>query len=546
MIYIKELYLELFSSPYYSFIEELSGTSFERKKLLGSFYTDYRVADELVNRMISAAQSSLIYSSEISIIDPFCGDGRLVVKFLNKLNSITNLEGRKINITLWDIDEEALESSRSKVSYIKQELKFNGEIRIEKTDTFISYIDEIGNYDFCITNPPWGLLKPLKIINRRVDGDIIDNYKEVLAAYDEYFRREFHYSHPTNRYGKWGTNLGRVGVEVATRLVSKNGICGFVSPSSLFNDQISKPFRELLFESKNIHSISYYQAKLKLYGNADVSSVTVVVKKGTTKSFKINTYGTDFNKVKFWVSEDKFEILKENDFRLPLEGGIEFLHFESIFSNFKTVKEVCSDNNLFFIRELDETRIAEKLVEKGKFCFAKGYMVNRYTFDDGSMYIDETKIKVPISADKHKLVWRDVSRSSQKRRVKATILEPYYIAGNSLGVIYSADTDASKLKILLAIFNSMIFEFQARGKLVSNHVSAGVIKTLKIPNLDNYALVDLVNKRLINESSDLLIEVLVAKMYGLNKSDFFSIVSSFDYSESEVEILETFWENNKR
>ena len=64
--------------------------------------------------------------------------------------------------------------------------------------------------------------------------------------------------------------------------------------------------------------------------------------------------------------------------------------------------------------------------------------------------------------------------------------------------------------------------------------------------MDNYDLVDLVNKRLINETSDLLIEVLVAKMYGLNKSDFFSIVSSFDYSESEVETLETFWENNKR
>ena len=543
---IKDFYLELFSSPYYQFIDELSETVQERKKLLGSFYTDQKVATELVRRILVLAPESLLYNSKISIIDPFCGDGRLIETFLRELDSLKKLKGREIDITLWDVDDDALLKSEDKINSVKAELGFVGNVTIENTDSFVSYIDQIGLYDFCITNPPWGLLKPLKIINNRIDDDIIDSYKNALSAYDDYFKSEFATSQPNRKFGKWGTNLGRAGVEVATCLIKNEGVCGFVSPASLFNDQVSLNFRRVLFDNYNIESISYFPAKLKLYGTADVSSVTVVLTKGMTEGISICIYNEEFAKESNYLDVSDLIRVRENGYRIGLENGIELLKFDHLFNNLKSMKEICEQHGLIFTRELDETRISEKFANKSQYKFAKGYMVDRYRFDNTDIYLDVDKIKIPKSAEFYKLVWRDVSRSTQSRRVKSTIIEPGFIAGNSLGIIYSNSNDLNKLKLLVAIFNSIIFEFQTKNKLVSNHVPVGVIKTIKIPDLvDNQTIVSLVDKRLSGDDVDLELEVLIAKLYNLDKNTFISIAQSFNYDNSEIEALSNFWERYK-
>ena len=132
-------------------------------------------------------------------------------------------------------------------------------------------------------------------------------------------------------------------------------------------------------------------------------------------------------------------------------------------------------------------------------------------------------------------MWRDVSRNSQKRRMKATILPPGYIAGNSLGVISNMDESKNKLLfLLLAIMNSMIFEFQARGQLVSNHVSSGVIKQLRIPRLaENEEILTKVDNQMAGQNEEWNIEVLIAKMYGLTKEQFMSVACRYNLSENE-------------
>lgn len=175
--------------------------------------------------------------------------------------------------------------------------------------------------------------------------------------------------------------------------------------------------------------------------------------------------------------------------------------------------------------------------------FAKGFMVDRYSFENANLYLDTNKIKIPKSVNYSKLVWRDVSRSTQSRRIKATLLEPNFIAGNSLGVIYSTNNDWNKLKLLLAIFNSIVFEFQTRNKLVSNHVPVGVIKTIKVPDLvENQDITVLVEKRMRGIEVDFELEVLVAKMYGLKKDDFISIAKSFNFNKDDITILSKTWE----
>ena len=166
-------------------------------------------------------------------------------------------------------------------------------------------------------------------------------------------------------------------------------------------------------------------------------------------------------------------------------------------------------------------------------------MVERYQFNEDGLYLNEEKVCPPITVDGWKLVWRDVSRNSQKRRIKATILNPGCIVGNSLGAICNMnEAENTFLFSLLAVMNSIVFEFQARGQLVSNHVSAGVIKQLRIPvQMDDERLQELVCNNMKTNKLEWEIEIRVAQLYGISREQFLNIISRFEFSREELDEL---------
>lgn len=538
---IKEFHLEAFSNPYYGFIEEFAQSEYESAKLLGKFYTDYSVAKEMIGRVTEKLPETY-REKELRIIDPFCGDGRLVAELLRELSKRKNCKDVEYRVTLWDVDANALENAKTVVSSVAELLNLNVKISTEKTDAFVSCFEVMGTFDICITNPPWGLLKPLKVFNSRCSSEELENYKASIAAYDDYMRQEFCVSQPKSKFGRWGTNLGRCGLEVALRLISQDGVCGVVSPASLFNDQVSVPLRKWIFNSFNIQSISYFPAELKLYGNADVSSITAVITSGYTEKIDIRIYDMNFGFCESTIKEENLSFVRNNDYLLPLEFGMDALNLQMKWDSFISLEEYCVKNGLRFVRELDETRLYEKVCDSGQYTFAKGYMVNKYTFEPDSMFVNEDVVEIPKTAEYVKLVWRDVSRNSQKRRIKATILPESCVAGNSLGAIYSETNDINLLKCILAVMNSYVFEFQARKQLVSNHVPVGVIKKVKIPNITvTPELVYLVERKLSGEAVDDYIEVWVAKMYKLQLEEFMKIVFTFNEDEDVTEHLKQLW-----
>lgn len=534
---VSDIKLQVFSNQYYEFVEKLVKNDFEDSKVLGKFYTDTTVAGRMVEELLSKFKCR---KEIIRIIDPFCGDGRLVAVLLSHINLHEEYRDKDIQVVLWDIDQVAVEVARDNLDKIKNSLSLNVVIEAAKTDAFVDYASAEDTFDICVTNPPWGILKPQKIFNARCSTEEIDEYKKSIALYDEYIRSEFPLSQPTRKFGKWGTNLGRTGTEVALRLISSDGICGLVSPASLLNDQVSVPLRKWVFEEYKLHSICYYPAELKLYGTADVSSITVVITKGkTTSGIKISRYCLGETHIEETIEESAFDYIVRNNYSIPIESGLERLAVLQKIEASPTVLSYCENQNLFFTRELDETKVSEKLKETGAIRFAKGYMVDQYSFTPCELYLDEEEFAPPSTVHCWKLVWRDVSRNSQKRRMKATLLPPKHIAGNSLGVITTNDNNSiPALKALLAVMNSMVFEIQARSQLVSNHVSAGIIKHLRIPNkIDVPALVAIVDKQLAGEDLQWDIECIVAKMYGLSEKEFVSIIEMFQLDDDDQNTL---------
>ena len=72
------------SAAYYQFVDEFTQSDFEDEKLLGKFYTDYDIAGSMM-RLVSNRYVCDTFSSELRIIDPFCGDGRLIISLISEL-----------------------------------------------------------------------------------------------------------------------------------------------------------------------------------------------------------------------------------------------------------------------------------------------------------------------------------------------------------------------------------------------------------------------------------------------------------------------------
>ena len=258
----------------------------------------------------------------------------------------------------------------------------------------------------------------------------------------------------------------------------------------------------------------------------------------TDQNIDVRIYDSKTSYKQKKIEKAVFEYIRRNGYCIPLRTGIESIPIVMYLEQLPSMLDYCAECGLSFTRELDETRFQEKLTDNGRIEFAKGYMVDRYSFYGDGLFINEEIVSPPASAFCHKLVWRDVSRDSQLRRIKATLLPPGFICGNSLGVIFCQEENLARMKMLLVIMNSLIFEYQARSMLVSNHVAAGIVKQIHVPIPDVDAkVIDMVDRQIKGENLELSLELIAAKLYGIAPSDYQAIVESFTLNQEERDYL---------
>ncbi len=525
------------SREYYQFVESFTRTDAENEKILGKYYTEHTVAEdmcEVIGGIFKADAASLA----VRIIDPFCGDGRLIVQLLSELLKNHALSGRQVAVSVWDIDAGAVRQAEKAVRSFSAESGIPCDIDARIADAFLEYKEVCSNYDICVTNPPWGLLKPQKLFGGKGGKTEMAEYCRVIERYDAYLKEEFSLSQPSPKFGRWGTNLARCGTEAALRLIKRDGICGIVSPASLLGDQVSGRLRNWIFEQFKAARISYYPAGLKLYGSADIASVSAVLCGGrAAQDLAVRIYSARNTWREERIGDAAFDYIKRQQYRIPLQTGIESIPLMMCLERFPATGDYCGRYGLRFTRELDETRVKEKLSSGGKIEFAKGYMVGRYSFESGGLFLNEN-LAAPASTGSSKIVWRDVSRDSQARRMQATLLPPGYICGNSLGVICGGAEELPYMKMLLAVMNSTIYEYQARSMLVSNHVSAGVVKRIRVPAPGvRPEILELVDRQLQGEDVEDLLELAVARLYGIPAEAYRLVLDALKLTEEEKERL---------
>lgn len=501
------------------------------KKITGKFYTH-----EIIGRSLARSIcDELEHLKSISIIDPFCGDGRLVCWFLEMC--VAQTFAPKLKVELWDYEAAAVQIARRNILNTASSLGLHVEVVAKVCNSFREAKKCFGFYNACITNPPWELLKPDRRDLKMLSPVERSTYIEQMRREDRFLASCYPQSQPVRKFSGWGTSLARVGTELALRLVAENGVCGIVSPASFLADQMSAPLREWMLTRFKVKKLSYYPAEARLFEGVDQASVSFVAKnsKPTRFSACAEVYDSSARlKDSAHVAIRKSQLVSWN-YSLPLNCGptgvklLEKIDFLPRLSDFESHEEF----GLWTGREIDETDAKSYLAERGKYRFVKGRMIARFGIvEKPTNFIRAEGRVVPPSADRIRIVWRDVSRPNQRRRMIATIIPAGWVAGNSLHVAYFRDDNLQRLKALLVVLNSFCFEFQIRGLLATSHVSVGVARRTRVPDLNNEKLVSALAVLgdaclAADDGSQYLSESVIAQCYGYSVSDFKSMLSFF-------------------
>lgn len=530
------------SNQYYDLLRRSTKPcSNSRHKTTGRFYTPVEI---YVSMTENVAQQINLQES-ISIIDPFAGDGRLVIDLVKKILARDSLSIiKEFCLKLVDIEPQELETAKFQLEELsRSNPQVMWKIEVDCADTF-AIAQTFHKYDICITNPPWVILKyssrvaeRLLKADRKEYEDKIKSYIAALKCYYPLLKSQAGFSQ--------GINLSRLGMDVSVGLLKSNAILAIVLPATFFADQVSEYQRKVVFEQMDLKCVSYFPPECRLFDNVDQSCISMIVWNRVTsnREFVLRTYTKELTFSRTTWNESLATYLSSNKYVIPLEYSSDQVRVLQKFDNFPTLAE---QPDIHFTREMDETRITEKLSDSGKNLFVKGYMIDQYAMvEPPSKYTNDEIVKVPPSATMTKIVWRDVSRASQKRRLHATILPPGYIAGNSLGVLYLDSSDRNCLLWLLGIMNSYVFEFQIRSSLISNHVPAGILKNQKIPDGHQKNIISTFVEKLLDpqfapsekEIARLSVEILIAIEYGLSYPDFMTVLSMFSIEKDEMEKL---------
>jgi Alw26I/Eco31I/Esp3I family type II restriction m6 adenine DNA methyltransferase len=510
----------------------------------GKFYTPIEIGVPLARNINDFLRRSS--SEKLRIIDPFAGDGRLIVWLIENIEyTVTELE-----IVVWDYDNEAVQTAARNIRRAADIRGVQAKITVENLNSFSKELisRHQNQYDVVITNPPWDIVKPDRKELEALDEVSRVEYIKSLKNFSSSLLESFPLSRPKLMYGGWGVNLARVGTEIALALAKENAIVGVVSPSTLLADQNSINLRSYIFGENFCQKIDIFPAESRLFKSVDQPSISFVVIKGK-KPHDINLAIHDDPKNVQKVSSSLIPIkfLRQMDFVIPVNFAISSRQIDIVerLHQLRTINDLGSDRKykLWTGRELDETGYSSWVATNGKTRFVKGVMIDRYQIRSNPSFFlkEDCTFNIPDSVHFERIGWRDVTRPSQKRRMIATILPQGCVAGNSVGIAYfrSAHPDShQQLRTLLSVMSSYVFEFQARLILATAHVSQGIIRKLAIPDLHKDDFLEITNKLVTrvmsgDSEAEYEVEAMVARQYGLDEDDMSSILETFPKTSEE-------------
>lgn len=397
----------------------------------GRFYTPDFIVNNILDMAGYHGQSIL----KKHVIDNSCGDGAFLIEIVKRYCYESNIAQYSLNEIKVDlqtfihgIEIEAIEQTKC----IERLNSYCESIGIGNVDWDIICDDALsvkqydGKMNFVLGNPPYVRVHNL--------GDSFDNIKSFSFA----------------KNGM--TDMFIVFYEIGIRMLSKNGVLGYITPSSFFNSVAGSNMRKALI-SKNyldqICDLKHYQAfKATTY-------TTIVILKNSRNSNEVQYYGFDIkNKIPYYI-----DTLSPKDYYIS--GNFYFASKEDlklladIYSNFGVsdikVKNgyatLCDD---VFIGDFGfSSKFIIPVVKASKGIIKKAF----FPYTDTGKFIEEKE----ISSDAKMYTYlKSNEEKLLKRSNENTDKNHWYAYGRSQAI---GDTYKDKLSINSLIRNEDDFKF---------------------------------------------------------------------------------------
>jgi Alw26I/Eco31I/Esp3I family type II restriction m6 adenine DNA methyltransferase len=514
------------------------------ERLAGRFYTPSQLADDLAEQMISALDTGPL--TRVVATDPFCGDGRLVIALLTAAAANAKLTRLPWLIELRDRETAAAREAADRVSATARKLGLRVETTVIVGDTFEGDLSQ--RFDLVITNPPWELLKPDSRELMHLSVADADRYKDDLRATSRRLDARFPAARADGAWGGWGTNLARCGWDLCLSIARKNGVVGIILPATIMGDQSSTGMRRKAFGSSRLVDAAVYPSEARLFDRVDQPVVSLTMRVGGRVSGTgcIRSFDSDRVQCGKQVLKLTKAAMEVRGWTIPVGRPPAADELMAKFINLPSLQswEGEKSTQLWLGRELDETRIAEKVTTGSRHPFIKGRMIGRH----GVVEIPTMSVRASLcagfhSADRPRAVWRDVARTTSRRRMIGTVIPAGWVTGNSLHVACYRDGDADRTAMLHGLLSSFVVEAQVRARLTTGHMSLGVVRQARVPVVDGRLteLLSTLARSAMNGggvAAEHRLEIAVAKAYGLSREEMSRLLDDFPkLKEDEREAL---------
>jgi len=478
--------------------------------------------------------------------------------------------------------------------------------------------EEIG-FDLVIGNPPWNAVKPVEkeffsdydsrltkygvdkqearsiirtlLKNKKIEKKWL-KYKRKIAFQIDYYKKIGTYNYQidfiNNRRMGGDYNYYKLFLERSYQLIKPNGFLGYIIPSGFHTDAGTKGLRRLFFDKGQIRSLCGFENKKGIFTGVHKSfkfDVIIFKKSDTTKSFNA-----------LFMQHDVLVLnnFKQSSLKIDWLITKEYSPFSMSIVEYKSLKdkeiiekmhahEILYENNwlgnakLFTEFHMTSDRKRFNTMKKG-FILYEGKMIEQFTpyFESNKYWISKKPAFEKLYKNKnkdyhldyeyHRLGFRSVASSTNRRSMIASLLPREIFCGNSLSLFRNFNDEnirlieEDKLIYMCGILNSFAFDYLLRLQITTN-LNFFFIYQMPIPSTKKTELNEMISYVLkltenAKEFSTLRnkynikgktlsdkekwqiianINIIAGKLYGLNKKDMEHIMDTFHQSNLEKE-----------
>ncbi len=488
-------------------------------------------------------------------------------------------------------------------------------------------VETIVGVDIVLGNPPWekvrfeekkflkhfvsesslGIKSEREKVLANESSENTTYYESLIIDYEEcksYFKTSDSYCNSScgeiNTYALF--------TELSYNMLKQRGVVSLIVKSSLVKLPVYKSFFRKLTKNKELYDLYMFTNRKKIFNIDSREEFSVIyLSKGVKKSLNVALDLDDYCKLltceKVTISYEDLRLINPETGMIPSIKSDKDLFFlielSKHFPTFGEVYEKCRFGRLVHLT--NHAKFIKKEYEDGFEPIYEGKFIELYTgkyatFKDMSKSekyknkataraienpqsneYPESRYYIQLNTwhnisknfeNKYVLAWRSLTSATNRRTMLATIL-PLIPTCQSIQLLQL--DDVRQMLHLLALFDSIVFDYIVRLKMVGLDLTQTIIKQIPVPKLEQYEeIIDFKGKKatvsnhilsrlqflydddtrvkrvfddfdtydITKERKEIIAEIdcLVGHLYGLNEVTIKSIANSFDafYTDKEV------------